>query len=859
MSRYGLNYYNLANYGTDNPVSYVATSFTARSEGYGYINLSWNSPYGQWSKIKLLRNSYGFPVNAFDGTVLDIKKDGNYGAFKETDPTQYDDISGLGEGQFYYYSLFVYETVNYSWIRVGDAIGLNAKDFGYTDTMYNYLPNVYKTTKMNDPLGNLDNPDLYAFLSLFGFQLNLFNTYTNLLVNRYDVQKVGGTLIPSMLQQFGIAYEPEIGYQQSRILVRDAVQLYKDKGSSQGLREFMKSFTGWAVPGASTAPNPGINGLTLSANLMLDYNDSSFEESNGHWGSTDGTATLANLGTRNVTTVALTSNVATITTDKAHGYAIGNKVYIKGSPLPLFNSSSTSPVTITGVTTTTFTFALTGTNVVAINAFNNATNAYPTVNPSPVPWAESTAPALFPNKQNGIMAIKNASGTTQTITVSCGKAAPITKGIPVTEALVYSFSVYGVSGTTGRALTLGIIWYDRFGVAIGSPVTSSVGTMSTGAFSTRYSILNKTAPTGATYAVPVITVAGVVANEWHYFDAAQFEQSATASNFDEARQIHMTLRADRINELTNPHFAQTGSGPVAVAPWKATNATFAISTTSHEPGVTVYPIVYKTRTGTTVRLETSVSHDYKAGSVIVVAGMGSPYDGTYTVTAVGIGSSTNNPYFEYTTGSSATVTRVASTGGTVYFGGNALELTATGASSVISSWDGSTNSQLMGIYYPSTPYTFSFHAQVNSGTESVTPTITWYNSSYAVIGSTVTGTSTDISSTGTNWTRPYLTATAPSNAAYASVGINWTTSSNGDVLRLDAALFENQSALFPFFDGSKGDAGQYDLVWEGSQDASRSHYYKNRFAVQTRLGGAAFTNQLMLGTTVAVYLAQPKT
>jgi hypothetical protein len=82
MSRYGLNYYNLAYYGPDNPVSFVATNFTADPTDYGTIQLSWNSAAGEWSKVRLVRNPYGFPVNAFDGDVL-------VSAAKETDPTNY--------------------------------------------------------------------------------------------------------------------------------------------------------------------------------------------------------------------------------------------------------------------------------------------------------------------------------------------------------------------------------------------------------------------------------------------------------------------------------------------------------------------------------------------------------------------------------------------------------------------------------------------------------------------------------------------------------------------------------------------------------------------------------------------------
>ena len=41
MSRYGINYYNLAYYGPDNASQYIATSFTAKPRGYKNIQIKW--------------------------------------------------------------------------------------------------------------------------------------------------------------------------------------------------------------------------------------------------------------------------------------------------------------------------------------------------------------------------------------------------------------------------------------------------------------------------------------------------------------------------------------------------------------------------------------------------------------------------------------------------------------------------------------------------------------------------------------------------------------------------------------------------------------------------------------------------
>ena len=844
MSRYGINYYGLSTYGSSAAVQYVLSSFTAQSRGYGSIRIKWDHPSGAWSNVRLIRNSYGYPVNAYDGEVL-------VNAAKENDPTFYND-STLGKGAFYYYSLFLYDTLTYSWVRAGDVTGVSVKNYNYGTNMYKHIPDIYKLTQAYVASSDWDNDDLYNFLSLFGFQLDHAQTITNLLVNRYDLEKVGGVLIPSLLQQFGLTYEPEIGYQQSRILVRDAVQIGKKKGSAEGLRQFMKAFTGYAVPQpVAGTPNPSVDGLVIGENLMLDYNDSSFEESIGQWASSDSTATLTHLKKMDITAVSLTTNVVRLIIG-AHNFKVGNKINTSGFTYPLFNTLGAQK-TITAIDSTSIYFALTANDVAQLPAYNKSTSSYPIVIPYPAPWDEPTTLAQYPNRQNGILAVKNSTAATATLTLECGLLNSVLKGVPVTTGLNYVFSVYSAAGSTLQGIVLKIKWYSRLGDYLSESTGSSVNN-AVGDFSAR-PVVSDGAPANAYYAVPVITIvnAGETAlNEYHYFDCAQFEQSASATDFDEARQIHMTLRASRINELLNPHFASP------LTPWAVTGASTSVDATTKEPDVDIFSVAYKSLTSNVAMLETSVSHNLRPGDVVVVSGVGAPFDGTKTITTVRVNAANPNQIsktFTYAV-TNANIARVAATG-VAYVSGDALKLTASGTSVLIKST--TTTADLMPIHYPSTSYTFSVYAQVATGTETITPAIVWYDSSKVAIGSPVSGTATAITATGTAWNRPYLTATAPSNAAYAHVQLSWTAVV-GEVLWLDAALFENTSSISTYFDGSRGPATANDLFWEGGVvNGSRSHYYKHRYAIQDRLAGAALDSQLNTGTTVAIYLAQPKT
>ena len=863
MSKYGLAYYDNTGSPT-NPYYYgsgtnTGSNFVAVPTTYGSISLSWvNNTGNSWSKLKLTRNSYGYPTNPWDGTELDINKDGTYVAFKETAPTSFIDTLNLGVNSFYYYSLFIFQNSLNNWVRVGDTSALSPKDYGYSTRLYDYLPDVYKRNSLSNPTSNTDNPDLNAFLSLFGFYLNLNYTYTNLLVNRYNTQTVGGTLIPPFLQEFGLQHEPEIGFQQERILLQNAALIYKERGSIDGLRDFIKSYSGYGIPGTSTAPNPATSGIAVGPNLMLDYNDSSFEESIGHWASPDSSAVLYCLKNKNITKVSLTSNVATLTIG-THSYQVGNKVYVSGSSLPLFNKTASS-VAITAITATTISYALTGTDVSILNAYNESTDAYPIVYPDPKAWNETTALTAYPNKQSGILAVKNANVGSGTVKVSCGSTNAITKGVPVTAGNAYTCTIYSV-GSTARSVTVGIDWYDRFGALLSSSVGSATSN-STGQFSVRLTAANKTAPTNAYYAVPTISIAssaGSASNEWHYFDCAQFENAASATNFDEARQIHVTLKANRINELINPNFY--GTSPT---PWTTTGGSASTVKSASPVSSTIYSATYLTLASGIAKLEASfggiaVTTDIIIGDSIYVKGVSGVTDGVYTVTdwqpvTYGVGS-----YVSFNTGGSTTAARAAVTG-TFYKTKNTLSVTSSSTSVNIKSWDGSTTSQQMGIYYPGTDYTFSVYSKGASTSDTVTLSIVWYNSSNTVI-STTTGSTFNVANltSGTAWDRFFVTGYAPVTAAYATVNIAVGTTS-GKLFHFNSALFENESFVFPFFSGDGGPGRSTAFLWEGGvSNGARSHFYKNYATISDRLLKGALTDFLVLGMTAALYYAQPKT
>lgn len=938
MARYGLDYYSsqefpLSYYGSDNPLNYDVTPITALSSGYGKITLRWVTAQGPWVSMKIVRSPYGYPVNITDGEVV-------FETSRRADPTTYTDTPNHPNTKFFYYSFFVFDSIQLYWVLAGKYAGLNVKNYGTAEKLYKYLPQIYKITTPYVPSEPTDNEDLRRFLNLFGFYFDQIRAGAELVKDRYNFENVTGVTIPLILEQFGIDYEPEVGFQQNRILVRDSVQLSKEKGSAQGLREFIKAFTGWACPRpVDGTPNPTLDGVVISHNLMLDYNDSSFEEGVGHWVSPNNTAAVSQVGVKKIQRFFLNNNILRMVIG-SNGYRTGDKVTTTGFKVPKFNSST--PLTVIGVsqaeTTGYVEVAMTAPDIAEDLAINIDTGLNPVLTPYPAPYVEPTALALYPNKQKGVLSVSNATGSAQEITINCGSASPVTLGIPVTSGDTYTFSVYTAAGSTSRSVQAAISWYDRFGTFMatttGTPTNNSTGTISTRVSATAAAPCNitlnpffLTAGSGYTngtytnvpltrvsgkpfttapranitivggavdscvivnggkgsdpttvfsfdkasigsaggsgftasvalvqesyYAAPTIIISGVgnaASGEKHYFDAAQFEKAGSATSFDDARQVHLTMKATRINELKNPSFYSANS----FAPWSFQNATRAGSIALTSPVADVYNIEAYQQVGTVGSIFTTTVHAFTLGDSIVISGLPNAFNGLKTVTAV------TDYTIDFTVSPSATI-NYTTISGKVAANGEACVITKSNTSEVgIRSY--TTNSDYMDIHYPDTFY--NFNTYILKGTGVTNPTIrariNWYDSSKVGISSTQGSLVTITSSV--DWSRVEVNSVAPTNAAYATVEIVWTNGSAGDTIAIDSAMFENTPFALPYFDGSKGFSTTAELFWEGGTPGSaRSHYYKNREAVQDRLVKGALNDWLISGSSYALYLAQPKT
>lgn len=745
MARYGVDYYGLVPYGSESTafVEFDASPFTATPIGYSKIRLEWTSPAGDWSRIRLVRNTYGFPLSVDDGTIVyDEPKSFDLGVFD--DEGLVPEEIGLKPGISYHYSLFVFDTQNEVWVKAGNAFGISIKNYGTFDYIYNNLPAVYKTNNLKVITDTGNNKDLEDFLRVFAVAVDLYKTNADLVRQTYDTSVSYAPIIPVMMQQFGLTFEPELGLQQSRILLRNAAYIDKSKGSLEGIENFVKAFTGYDQV------------TTPSKNIMLDYNDSSFEESIGRW-------------------------------------------------------ASIARATLSRVTSSTVT-----------------------------PYSEPTLVSPFQNKATGALRVICGSGGDAEF--ACGLSAPKTRGVPVKEGSVYTFSVYSRAASTTRAIYLDMRWYDLNGQELSRAGETNWTNTSSGW--TRGSVTD-TAPVNCFFMVPTIRIQGSANTEVHYFDAAQVEESSLGpTTFAEARGITITLKATRVNELENPGFETT------LTPWVVTGATgsrnnvvkdternsafsLLLTSTTNDLVEVSYndfmPVVagfWYSASGYVRTGFTGTRSEDRLGNWAI-----SWYDANQTLISTSTGTPTNLTEFYnvteyYRTQGILTVYTAETTTLTV---GQSVRLVEFDDPAL----DGDYTVQTVSGRY------FQVAAAGND------------------IPLTEVAPGSYVQDLTVKFVRNSFSALSPANASYAKIKFIWDNPLTSQTIYLDSCMFERSTIAKPYFDGSTGFSSSDDLIWEGNPYESRSHYYKNRISTQLRLI-AQLPDYLVNGTPFTILLAQPE-
>jgi hypothetical protein len=534
--------YNTFKYGSGQTYGEIAASaysvapFAAYAFDYQKVYLTWATPQSvsgnPITTFQIVRNQYAYSETQTDGVILwtnSVAPSGNL----------LYDTNQLASGRFAFYSIWLKLQDN-SWVLAGTAEVLvpakhssriYPKYIDETNTavpadillqttherFLNYIPKVF--TSNQGITDNLDkSSDLSMFLEGFSFTVDEFLTYSQLVLPGLSGKYSNASIVKLQGNQLGVPEDTQGLTKTQKYLVRDSIYIYSRKGTLAGLNRFVKAITGY-VPT-----------ITVSSNLMLSLQESTFYNGVGNWKPANGAVSMTATNTSDVpilggtaSSASGTSGTSTLTiTNTGFTIAIGQLVTgNSGIPSGAVVTSTTAPFG-TGITVTI--------DKVLTSNLSSATGVtFVNVNDLIV-------------DNNWIATIVASSGTYPSITL--GMDSPILTGIPVVAGQEYSFSYWVKrNSTSGSIFGQSITWYNQQGVKINDSPTQVGQTVTTSWVKKTYT---RTAPAGAVFAGLGLTF---TSGPTFYLDRVQFALSSE-SNYSESRSIKISVASDAATRLT---------------------------------------------------------------------------------------------------------------------------------------------------------------------------------------------------------------------------------------------------------------------------------------------------------------------
>lgn len=282
MSKYAIAKYGVDKYG-DKAGSqiYYTSNIVAESSNYGSISVYWtpitpdpaDTAPTHW---KVVKSYLGAVDNPDDGITVDGAA---YPTFRLTKIDTLDDSDANKE---IIYSIWVYNSVK-GWIFCGSVNTFSVGDDGTLNKISRWVPRAWLNegsvgAGIGDITGEPEASNrLTQILSAYAFEYDFLRSQTYVLSKTSDPKLVHTSLLPSLVNDYGFNYEPSLGdtYHATLYSLGDAV--IRNKGTKVGVSTYINALTHLT------------SNVTVGHNLLLDYNDASFEESLGRWSSSSGT------------------------------------------------------------------------------------------------------------------------------------------------------------------------------------------------------------------------------------------------------------------------------------------------------------------------------------------------------------------------------------------------------------------------------------------------------------------------------------------------------------------------------------------------------------------------------------------
>jgi phage tail-like protein len=278
VAKYGVNYYGSSSYGSFvnlrfsvQPMSVLATELETVSS-FAKVLVRWQTPRGNFTRIRLVRNQAGFPETAEDGVIIydEFATEGTVSRTSIIDGEENPTDIPLVPGRQVYYRMFLF-TETLVWKVAGSITAIVPSDHGIQDRFMATLPRVF-TSKSQESLGAVDaDSDLYKFVSGLTFAQEELYTLIDLLKPRHTGLETPFELIPAEVTNYGLLSESALPIKNQKRLIREALYMYTTKGTENGLERYAESLTGYAPT------------ITVSENLLLTVQDSTFYGGIGNW------------------------------------------------------------------------------------------------------------------------------------------------------------------------------------------------------------------------------------------------------------------------------------------------------------------------------------------------------------------------------------------------------------------------------------------------------------------------------------------------------------------------------------------------------------------------------------------------
>jgi hypothetical protein len=430
--------------------------------------------------------------------------------------------------------MFLFIDAGY-WVVAGQITDTVPSDHNAQKRIMDIIPKVF-TSNIQSPLGVTDeNSTLYAFMEGMSFTYEQLLTQIDLLRPNHSFESGAFSLLPVETLNFGLDLEPNLPVRNQKRLIREAIFMYTHKGLSDGIQTYAESLTGYAPT------------ITVSENLLLSVQDSTFYGSIGNWTATNATITssteqVADTGDN----VIDGTDTCKIVASAAGLMSLGNVLPItKGVPVKagteyIMSLKLKSPTSAGNITprvyyydkNATLLFSKAGTAVAANNTWKSASLV-------------TTAPAAHTAVLTG------AVGSSGSVVYTTDDPHTYLVGSVVTIT-GFSTTAVNLSNVTITAVTS-----DTFTVSNAYTGTAT-GTGAVKTLEAKYASLGISYSAAGTYYVDQVCV-----------------QAGDTVDYDEARAIDIFLDSNKINYIKNPSFEEntnqwiitaTSSSVVSVAP-----------------------------------------------------------------------------------------------------------------------------------------------------------------------------------------------------------------------------------------------------------------------------------------------------